>query len=65
MTVVSVAVLLGLVLVLLIRLKAVRVSAAVICVLFGLVLGVTPLGDPVNDGLSRLGGWAWGQVAKP
>ena len=64
MTAVGVAVLLGLVLVLLIRLKAVRVLAAIICVLFGLVLGVTPLGDPVN-GLSRLGGWAWGQVAKP
>ncbi len=64
MTAVGVAVLLGLVLVLLIRLKAVRASAAVISVLFGLVLGVTPLGGPVNDGLAHLGDWLWTQVGR-
>ena len=62
MTAVGVAVLLGLVL--LIRLKAVRASASVICVLFGLVLGVTPVGGPVNDGLAHLGGWLWTQVGR-
>ena len=62
MSVVGAAVILGLVVVLLIKWRIVRPVAAVACVLFGLVLGATPIGDRVNLTLTQLGRWLAVQV---
>jgi hypothetical protein len=62
MTVVGAAVILGLVVILMVRFKIVRLTAALVCVVFGLVLGATPIGDGVNRGLSQVGGWLAAQV---
>lgn len=45
MTVVGAAVILGLLVAVMIKMKIARPTAAVVCVLFGLVLGATPIGD--------------------
>jgi hypothetical protein len=56
MTAVGVAVILGLVIAAMVNMKVARVTVVVVCVLFGLVLGTTPIGDGLNAGLSLLGG---------
>ena len=38
--------------------RVARASVVVVCVLFGLVLGASPIGDGVNAALAVLGGWA-------
>ena len=63
MSTVGTAVVLGLVVALLVKWKIVRPAAAVACILFGLVLGATPIGDQVNASLTLLGSWLAGQVA--
>ncbi len=62
MSVVGTAVILGLLVVLLLRMKIARASVVVVCVLFGLVLGATPIGDGVNQALTSLGSWIWAQL---
>lgn len=62
MSVVAVAVVLGLLLVLLLRTRQVRAGSAAVCVLFGLVLGATPAGPVVDEALTSAGTWAWAQV---
>ena len=42
--------------------KIARPSAVIVCVLFGLVLGATPIGDGVNDALTSVGNWVWQQL---
>ncbi len=64
MSVVGTAVLLGVVVVMLLRLRVLRLSAALVCVLFGLVLGATPAGDLVNRVLTALGTGLWAQVTR-
>jgi hypothetical protein len=54
---VGAAVILGVIVLLLVRMKVARVSVVVVCVLFGLTLGATPIGDGVNHSFSELGGW--------
>lgn len=61
MSVVGAAVILGLLVVLLVKWKIVRPVAGIVCVLFGLVLGATPIGDTVNGTLTQLGGWLAGR----
>jgi hypothetical protein len=61
-SVVGAAVILGLIVVLLLRMKVARVSVVIVCVLLGLTLGATPIGDGVNNALSGLGGWLAGQL---
>jgi hypothetical protein len=61
-SVVGAAVVLGLVVALLIKWRIVRPVAAAACVLFGLVLGATPIGDRVNVILIQLGRWLAVQV---
>ena len=58
----SAAVILGLAVVLLVKWKIARPVAAAVCVLFGLVLGATPIGDRVNVVLTQLGRWLAVQV---
>jgi hypothetical protein len=62
-SVVGACVLLGAVVLLLLRTHQVRVEAALVCVIFGLVLGSTPAGPAVNRSLTQFGSWAWAQVS--
>ena len=64
MSVVGTAVVLGLLVVMLLKMRITRASVVVVCVLFGLVLGATPIGDAVNHGLTSLGSWLWAQLVK-
>lgn len=61
---VTVAILLALVIVFLLKAKILRLSGAIVCVLFGLVIGITPIGDQVQHALSASGTWIWGQVTR-
>jgi hypothetical protein len=62
MSVVATAIVLGLVVVALIRTRWVRFSGAVVCVVFGLVLGATPAGPAVNGVLTDVGAWLFAQL---
>lgn len=62
MSVVGAAVILGLIIALMLKLKVARASVVVVCVLFGLVLGATPIGDGVNSAVSLVGRWSAGLV---
>ena len=62
MSVVGTAVVLGLLVVLLLKMNIARPSVVIVCVLFGLVVGATPIGDGVNDALTSVGTWIWRQL---
>ena len=64
MSVVGTAVILGLLVVLLLRMKIARFSVVLVCVLFGLVLGSTPIGDSVNAAVTMFGAWCWRQLGE-
>ncbi|MDN5761652.1 MAG: hypothetical protein L0H41_04980 [Microlunatus sp.] len=57
MSVVGAAVVLGVLVLLLVKLKAVRLPSALVCILFGLVLGLTSVGAMANRGLTSVGQW--------
>jgi hypothetical protein len=59
---VGVAVVLGGLVVLLLRTSQLRLGSALVCMVFGLVLGVTPAGPSVHRALESSGSWVWGQV---
>lgn len=61
---VMVAILLGLVIVFLIKVKVLRISGAIVCIVFGLVIGLTPIARPVEQALSGSGAWLWQQVTR-
>jgi hypothetical protein len=63
MSVAAVALVLGALVVLLLRTARLGVGSAVVCILFGLVLAVTPAGPTVQVALDSSGGWLWGQVS--
>lgn len=58
MSVVGVAVVLGLVVALMLKLRVARASAAIVCILFGLVLGASPVGHLVYSTTAKVGQWA-------
>lgn len=62
MSVVAVAVVLGLLLLLLLRTNQLKLGAGLLAVVFGLVLASTPAGPVVHDALNASGVWLWGQV---
>jgi len=62
MTVIGAAVILALLVAAMLRWKVIRPVSAIVCILFGLVLGATPIGDQVNAGLSAVGGWLSAQL---
>ena len=62
MSVAAAAVILALLVVLLLRTRQLRIGSCVVCVLLGLVLGATPAGPAVNEGLTAAGMWLWEQV---
>jgi hypothetical protein len=55
MTAVGVAVILAVVIASMVHMKVARLTVVLVCVLFGLVLGATPIGDGLNAGLALLG----------
>jgi hypothetical protein len=57
-TVVGAAVILGLLVALLVKMKMARLSVALVCVVFGLVLGATPIGDGIYAAVAAVGRWA-------
>ena len=57
MSVIGTAVVLGLLVALLLKMKIARPSAVIVCVLFGLVLGATPIGDGLYSAVSAVGFW--------
>lgn len=60
---VGAAVVLAVIIAAMVHMKAARVIVVVICVLFGLVLGATPIGDGLNAGLAFLGQAAASRIA--
>jgi len=64
MSVVGAAVLLGVVIAMLLRLRALRPSGALVCVLFGLVLAATPIGGALTHGLQQVGDAVWREVTR-
>jgi hypothetical protein len=63
MSVVAVAVVLGCLVVLLLRTARLGLGSAVVCILFGLVVAVTPAGPTVQVALDSSGAWLWTQVS--
>ena len=57
MTVVGAAIILGLIVAALVKMKTARPVVVIVCVLFGLVLGATPIGDGVYAGVASVGAW--------
>ena len=57
MTVVGAAVILRLIVAVLVKMKVARPSIAIVCTVFGLVLGATPIGDGVYAAVAALGRW--------
>ncbi|WP_375430165.1 hypothetical protein [uncultured Friedmanniella sp.] len=64
MSVVGAAVVLGVVIVMLLRLRVLRPSGALVCVLFGLVLAATPIGGALTHGLQQVGDALWREVTR-
>lgn len=64
MSVVAAALILGLIVVLLVKWRIVRGFAAAVCVLFGLVLGGTPIGDGVLQAVRSVGSFASTQLER-
>ena len=57
MSLVAATVVLGLVVVVLVKVKQVNIAAAAVCSVFGVLLAVSPVGPNVYDALTVLGGW--------
>lgn len=62
MSVVAAALILGLIVVLLIKWKIVKLVVAIVCILFGLVLGVTPIGKGTLAVVTSIGNFASAQL---
>ena len=64
MTVVGTAVILALIIALMLKTRVARASVVIVCVLFGLVLGASPIGDGVNAALGVLGRWSADRITE-
>jgi len=58
----AVLVILGALVVLLIRTRSLRSSGAVVCVVFGVVLALSPMGPASADVLNAVGSWAYNSL---
>jgi len=63
MSVVGFAVVLGALVLLLLRTAKLGLGSALVCVLFGLVVAITPAGPAVHQAMDSSGAWLWGQVS--
>ena len=59
MSVTAVLVILGALVVLLLRTRSVRLFGALVCIVFGVVLGLSPMGPATADVLDAVGSWAY------
>ena len=57
MSVIGVAIILGLLVAALVRMKIARPVVALVCILFGLVMGATPIGDGLYSAVASVGAW--------
>ena len=57
MSVIGAAIILGLVVAALVKMNTARPVVVVVCVLFGLVLGATPMGGALHSGVAAVGVW--------
>ena len=57
MSVIGAAIVLGLIVAALVKMNTARPVVVVVCVLFGLVLGATPIGDALYSGIAAVGVW--------
>jgi uncharacterized membrane protein len=59
MTVTAVVIVLGALLLVLVRVRALRFSAGLLCVVFGFLLASTAIAAGVGQFLRATGGWLW------
>ena len=57
MSVIGAAIILGLIVAALVRMGAARPVVVIVCILFGLVLGATPIGNGLYSGVAAVGAW--------
>jgi len=57
MSVIGAVVILGLIVAGLLKMKIARPVAAIVCILFGLVLGATPIGEGLYSAVTSVGLW--------
>ena len=57
MSVIGAAIILGLIVAALVKMNTARPVVVIVCVLFGLVLGATPIGDALYSGIAEVGLW--------
>lgn len=57
MSVIGAAIILGLLVAALVKMKTARPVVVIVCVLFGLVVGATPIGDGLYSGVASVGAW--------
>ena len=58
MSLVAAAVLFGVVVLGLIKVRQIRVGGAIVCTVFGVLLALSPAGPGVYTALTAVGGWA-------
>lgn len=63
MSVVGFTLVLGALVILLLRTAKLGLGSAIVCILFGLVVAITPAGPSVHEALDSSGAWLWGQVS--
>lgn len=63
MSVVAAAVVLSGLVLLLVRTRQLKVGSGLVCIILGLVIGSTPAGPAVNQGLTSAGSWVWAKVS--
>ena len=59
MSVTAVLVILGALVVLLLRTRSLRFLGALVCIVFGVVLALSPMGPATADVLDEVGTWAY------
>ena len=64
MSTVGVAVVLFVIIAAMVNMRVARMTVVVVCVLFGLVLGASPIGDGVNAALAAIGGWTADRIGE-
>lgn len=64
MSLLAVAVVLGVVLGVCLKAGWVNPGGGLVCVLFGVVLAAGPVGPPVQDAMTRAGAWVTGQLQR-
>ena len=62
MSITAVLVILGALVVLLLRTRSLRFFGALVCIVFGVVLGLSPMGPATADVLDEVGTWAYASL---